>query len=125
MKSLKEAKDRFIENMRKIHGKKIEENNYNSDHYQRNKTVLFFFEKVDVQETRNNYRDSINDYFSNNKEAVIDNLKQNRDTGKSNIQRIYDTFKSNINGLKDHFSEFQKILSEVEQYIYREFGIEG
>ena len=125
LKSLKEAKDRFIENMRKIHGKNIEENNYNSDHYQRNKTVLFFFEKVDVQETRNNYRDSINDYFSNNKEAVIDNLKQNRDTGKSNIQRIYDTFKSNINGLKDHFSEFQKILSEVEQYIYREFGIEG
>ena len=52
LKSLEEEKNRFIENMRKICGKNIEANNYDSEHYKKNKTVFFSLKKLTLKEQK-------------------------------------------------------------------------
>ena len=75
-----------------------------------------------MKKQKKNYIIQINSFFSE-KENILNNIEFNRNNAINNINSIYTKFNQNINGLKNHFEDFKKKVKEIEDFIYREFGI--
>jgi hypothetical protein len=122
LKTLEEEKAKFLENMKKFKGEKMAESNKTSNDYTITNSFLFF-KWFDYNASKQCYQNAIDQYFNENRDNIINNLTDNRNNGKRNIERIYDVFIDNIKGLKTNFSYFEKIVKNIEDFIYRLFGI--
>ena len=108
--------------MKKFKGEKMAESNKTSNDYTITNSFLFF-KWFDYNASKQCYQNAIDQYFNENRDNIINNLTDNRNNGKRNIERIYDVFIDNIKGLKTNFSYFEKIVKNIEDFIYRLFGI--
>ena len=122
LKTLEEEKAKFLENMKKFKGEKMAESNKTSNDYSIFNSFLFF-KWFDYNASKQCYQDEIDQYFNENRDNIIKNLTDNRNNGKINIERIHDVFIDNIKGLKTNFSYFEEIVKNIEDFIYRLFGI--
>ena len=75
--------------------------------------------------TISNYQSSINSYFKSGKSNIEKRINDNKNNTINNIEEIYKKFNEEVGGFKDNFNEFQKIVEEIENFIYMKTGIIG
>jgi hypothetical protein len=82
-------------------------------------------EVYDHNKTINKYRIDIELIFLKGKKDIKNRIKKNTNNTINNINEILRKFNDEVACFKDNFIEFQKIIEEIEKFIYKNLGITG
>ena len=122
LKELEEDKKNFEENMSQFEKANMENNTDTISEFITEKSFLFFFKVFDKKNTLTKYKNKVTNFF-NNKDNILSIIEKNKNKAIDNIEGIVNKFQNKIQGFKNNFEEFERIVKEVEEFIYKEFGI--
>ena len=122
LKELEEDKKAFEKNMLLFEKVNMEGISEKPNEFITQKKFFFYWKIFDKDKTLQKYKTSVDNFF-NNKDNILSIIKNNKVKAIDNIEEIYNNFQNIIQGFQNHFGEFEKIVKEVEEFIYKEFGI--
>lgn len=135
LEEMEKHKREFEENMENFNNTRLQKINKGSSSYMSYDTEYYrswywVFKKksrtvYNHSRTISNYRSSINSYFESAKSNIEKRINDNKNNTINNIEEIYKKFNEEVGGFKDNFDEFQKIVEEIENFIYMKTGIIG
>ena len=81
--------------------------------------------KYNHEKTKSNYEEAMNSFLDEGQLKIEKRINENEKNTINNIEQIYRKFNEEVGGFKDNFDEFQKIVEEIEKFIYMKMGIIG
>ena len=81
--------------------------------------------KYNHAKTISNYKEAMNSFLNEGQLKIEKRIDENEKNTINNIEQIYRKFNEEVGGFKDNFDEFQKIVEEIEKFIYMKMGIIG
>ena len=81
--------------------------------------------KYNHEKTISNYKRAMNSFLNEGQLKIEIRINENEKNTINNIEEIYRKFNEEVGGFKDNFDEFQKIVEEIEKFIYMKMGIIG
>ena len=137
LKEMEESKQEFENNINNFKKTKIKNSSRDASSYISHDTVTtrlwytFWISKntkevYDHKKTIKKYRKDINNnIFLKGKKDIKNRIKINTNNTINNINEILRKFNDEVACFKDNFIEFQKIVEEIEKFIYKNLGITG
>ena len=133
---MEESKQEFEKNINNFKKTKIKNSSRDASSYISHDTVttrnwytLWLLEETkevyDHNKTIKKYRKDIKLTFLKGKEDIKNRINKNTNNTINNINEILRKFNDEVACFKDNFIEFQKIVEEIEKFIYKNLGITG
>ena len=147
LEELEKQKEQFKENMERFNNICLQGDSQNFSDFRSERTttetyyveerrrVFLWFKKTyqvartryvqvyDHSETKRKYNEFMKTIFEEGKENIIDRINENKETTISNIKGIFDKFNDEVGGFKNNFDKFEKIVNDVEHFIYTKIGL--
>lgn len=126
LQELQKDKEAFKNNMSKFESASIKNISGEAKDYniiKKSKTFFFFTkENYDIDETLKKYQEEVDKFFIS-KDEVIKVIDKNKDKVINDLEGLFEKFNQQIDGFKNHFNDFENTVKEIEQFIYKVFGI--
>ena len=126
LQELQKEKDEFKNNMSKFESANVSNISCDVNQYNREGEKPFFFfwksKYYDINETINKYDESITNFFKS-KEGILEVIDKNKDKVIKDIEGIFEKFNQKMDGFFNNYKEFEKIIKELDIFIYKAFGI--
>jgi hypothetical protein len=130
LEEMEKSKQEFEENINHFKTSKIEKSSSASNYISHDiKNIYFWIFKIGTEKVYNHkdtikkYKISIDNIISKGKTDTKKRINFNAKKTINNINEIFKKFNDEVGGFKDNLNEFQKIVEEIENFIYKKLGI--